>query len=210
MIEGTPGQPYGGTMSEFNTVEDNMRQRRQEATSLLKENQALCTITSFPRLVPTWTCPRGHFRAQGYKEQILTKHLTLPFSYLIDRSFFRPAFGSLYVRATGRRCTLAPVGGGSLENCKGCVWAWWERPGGHCGWVAGSSQAGWRQQHILCHAARTLWGIVSPLIKCSLRPHMCLPTSKGWHWWLSEVTCWRATISAPRALLALNKGWRGH
>ncbi|ELK30655.1 Glutamate--cysteine ligase catalytic subunit [Myotis davidii] len=49
MIEGTPGQPYGGTMSEFNTVEDNMRQRRKEATSLLKENQALCTITSFPR-----------------------------------------------------------------------------------------------------------------------------------------------------------------
>ncbi|KAF6113891.1 glutamate-cysteine ligase catalytic subunit [Phyllostomus discolor] len=48
MIEGTPGQPYGGTMSEFNTVEDNMRKRRQEATSLLKENQALCTITSFP------------------------------------------------------------------------------------------------------------------------------------------------------------------
>ncbi|XP_021103266.1 glutamate--cysteine ligase catalytic subunit isoform X2 [Heterocephalus glaber] len=48
MIEGTPGQPYGGTMSEFNTVEDNMRKRRQEATSVLEENQALCTITSFP------------------------------------------------------------------------------------------------------------------------------------------------------------------
>ncbi|XP_071469409.1 glutamate--cysteine ligase catalytic subunit isoform X2 [Marmota flaviventris] len=50
MIEGTPGQPYGGTMSEFNTVEDNMRKRRKEATSVLEENQALCTITSFPRL----------------------------------------------------------------------------------------------------------------------------------------------------------------
>ncbi|EPY83014.1 Glutamate--cysteine ligase catalytic subunit isoform 2-like protein [Camelus ferus] len=48
MIEGTPGQPYGGTMSEFNTVEDNMRKRRQEATSLLGDNQAVCTITSFP------------------------------------------------------------------------------------------------------------------------------------------------------------------
>uniref|UniRef100_A0A8C9DDY2 Glutamate--cysteine ligase n=1 Tax=Prolemur simus TaxID=1328070 RepID=A0A8C9DDY2_PROSS len=48
MIEGTPGQPYGGTMSEFNTVEANMRKRRKEATSLLEENQALCTITSFP------------------------------------------------------------------------------------------------------------------------------------------------------------------
>lgn len=132
MIEGTPGQPYGGTMSEFNTVEDNMRQRRKEATSLLKENQALCTITSFPRLVPTWTCPRGQFGAQGYKEQIMTKHLTLKVLIL-----YRPvilhstAFGCLYVRATGRCCTPAPVGGDGLEPCgKGCVWAWWERPGG--------------------------------------------------------------------------------
>ncbi|MGH0178517.1 UNVERIFIED_CONTAM: hypothetical protein FKN15_077647, partial [Acipenser sinensis] len=49
MIEGTPGQPYGGTMSEFNTVEDNMGKRRREASSLLKENQTLCTITAFPR-----------------------------------------------------------------------------------------------------------------------------------------------------------------
>lgn len=57
MIEGTPGQPYGGTMSEFNTVEDNMRKRRKEATSLLEENQAVCTITSFPRLAPVLTCP---------------------------------------------------------------------------------------------------------------------------------------------------------
>lgn len=49
MIEGTPGQPYGGTMSEFNTVQDNMRKRRQEAASVLKENEAVCTVTSFPR-----------------------------------------------------------------------------------------------------------------------------------------------------------------
>lgn len=52
MIEGTPGQPYGGTMSEFNTVEANMRKRRKEATSVLGERQALCTITSFPRSAP--------------------------------------------------------------------------------------------------------------------------------------------------------------
>lgn len=50
MIEGTPGQPYGGTMSEFNTVQDNMRKRRQEAASVLKKNEAVCTVTSFPRL----------------------------------------------------------------------------------------------------------------------------------------------------------------
>lgn len=50
MIEGTPGQPYGGTMSEFNTVQDNMRKRRLEAASVLAENEAVCTVTSFPRL----------------------------------------------------------------------------------------------------------------------------------------------------------------
>lgn len=62
MIEGTPGQPYGGTMSEFNTVEDNMRKRRKEATSVLGEHQALCTITSFPRLVPTSACSSRNIR----------------------------------------------------------------------------------------------------------------------------------------------------
>lgn len=50
-------------MSEFNTVEDNMRKRRKEATSLLRENQALCTITSFPRLVPASTRTAGVRRA---------------------------------------------------------------------------------------------------------------------------------------------------
>uniref|UniRef100_A0A1A8CB82 Glutamate--cysteine ligase n=1 Tax=Nothobranchius kadleci TaxID=1051664 RepID=A0A1A8CB82_NOTKA len=58
MIEGTPGQPYGGTMSEFNTVEGNMRKRRLEASSVLSQNQTLCTITSFPRLgCPGFTKP---------------------------------------------------------------------------------------------------------------------------------------------------------
>jgi len=49
MIEGTPGQPYGGTMAEFNTVEPNMVKRRREASALLQEHQTLCTITAFPR-----------------------------------------------------------------------------------------------------------------------------------------------------------------
>ncbi|XP_041043314.1 glutamate--cysteine ligase catalytic subunit isoform X2 [Carcharodon carcharias] len=48
MIEGTPGQPYGGTMADFNTVEANMKLRRQEVFSLLKVNETICTITAFP------------------------------------------------------------------------------------------------------------------------------------------------------------------
>uniref|UniRef100_A0A8C2FPK8 Glutamate--cysteine ligase n=1 Tax=Cyprinus carpio TaxID=7962 RepID=A0A8C2FPK8_CYPCA len=58
MIEGTPGQPYGGTMSEFNTVEDNMGKRRREAASVLNKNETLLTVTSFPRLgCPGFTQP---------------------------------------------------------------------------------------------------------------------------------------------------------
>ncbi|KAF7271477.1 glutamate--cysteine ligase [Rhynchophorus ferrugineus] len=50
MIEGTPGKPYGGTLAHFNVVESNMRMRRQEASELLRENECLMTLTSFPRL----------------------------------------------------------------------------------------------------------------------------------------------------------------
>nr|XP_031544503.1 glutamate--cysteine ligase catalytic subunit isoform X2 [Vicugna pacos] len=83
MIEGTPGQPYGGTMSEFNTVEDNMRKRRQEATSLLGDNQAVCTITSFPRLgCPGFTLPEfrprpvegGASKSLFFPDEAINKH----------------------------------------------------------------------------------------------------------------------------------------
>ncbi|XP_034364846.1 glutamate--cysteine ligase catalytic subunit [Arvicanthis niloticus] len=83
MIEGTPGQPYGGTMSEFNTVEDNMRKRRKEATSVLGEHQALCTITSFPRLgCPGFTLPEyrpnpeegGASKSLFFPDEAINKH----------------------------------------------------------------------------------------------------------------------------------------
>ncbi|XP_030747860.1 glutamate--cysteine ligase catalytic subunit [Sitophilus oryzae] len=58
MIEGTPGKPYGGTLAHFNVVESNMRNRREEASELLKENECLMTLTSFPRLgCPNFTVP---------------------------------------------------------------------------------------------------------------------------------------------------------
>ncbi|XP_067150277.1 glutamate--cysteine ligase catalytic subunit isoform X4 [Apteryx mantelli] len=83
MIEGTPGQPYGGTMSEFNTVQDNMRKRRQEAASVLKENEAVCTVTSFPRLgCPGFTLPKceptavegGASKSLFFPDEAINKH----------------------------------------------------------------------------------------------------------------------------------------
>lgn len=49
MLEGTPGKPYGGLLAHFNIVEANMKHRREEASQQLKPEEALLTITSFPR-----------------------------------------------------------------------------------------------------------------------------------------------------------------
>uniref|UniRef100_A0A3P9AF18 Glutamate--cysteine ligase n=1 Tax=Esox lucius TaxID=8010 RepID=A0A3P9AF18_ESOLU len=83
MIEGTPGQPYGGTMSEFNTVEDNMGKRRREASSVLNENETLATITSFPRLgCPGFTRPeynptpveKGVSKSLFFPDEAINRH----------------------------------------------------------------------------------------------------------------------------------------
>lgn len=58
MIEGTPGHPYGGLLAHFNVVEANMRYRRQEVGELLPPNEAVMSITNFPRLgCPSFTYP---------------------------------------------------------------------------------------------------------------------------------------------------------
>ncbi|GJQ86461.1 hypothetical protein Trydic_g10368 [Trypoxylus dichotomus] len=50
MIEGTPGKPYGGLMAHFNIVEANMKYRREEVKKYLNHDEAILTLTSFPRL----------------------------------------------------------------------------------------------------------------------------------------------------------------
>ena len=35
MIEGTPGQPYGGLLAHFNIVEANMKYRREEVYAVM-------------------------------------------------------------------------------------------------------------------------------------------------------------------------------
>lgn len=50
MIEGTPGQPYGGLLAHFNVVEANMRYRRQEVSALLDPDEVIISLTNFPRL----------------------------------------------------------------------------------------------------------------------------------------------------------------
>lgn len=59
MIEGTPGQPFGGCLTQFNRVEDSMRTRREEVMAMLNANNevAVC-FAAFPRIgCPGFTEP---------------------------------------------------------------------------------------------------------------------------------------------------------
>jgi len=51
MMESSPGMPYGGNIDHFNTVEANMKMRRQELLSLLSPvNESVVTMSTYPRL----------------------------------------------------------------------------------------------------------------------------------------------------------------
>ncbi|CAG8597076.1 10153_t:CDS:10 [Diversispora eburnea] len=50
MLEGTPGKPYGSSLSDLIQVEPNMKLRREIAEKHLEQNEVLITLTSFPRL----------------------------------------------------------------------------------------------------------------------------------------------------------------
>ncbi|TPX70410.1 glutamate---cysteine ligase [Spizellomyces sp. 'palustris'] len=50
MLEGTPGLPYGYTLDDLLGVENNMVRRRILASSMLRPNEAVLTMTNFPRL----------------------------------------------------------------------------------------------------------------------------------------------------------------
>ncbi|CRK99012.1 CLUMA_CG011962, isoform A [Clunio marinus] len=50
MVEGTPGKPYGGLLAHFNVVESSMKYRREEVAKLLNSNEAVMSLTNFPRL----------------------------------------------------------------------------------------------------------------------------------------------------------------
>lgn len=59
MVEGTPGQPFGGCMRHFNMIEANMKLRREEIQKNLTEpGETVQSIVAFPRLgCPNFTFP---------------------------------------------------------------------------------------------------------------------------------------------------------
>jgi hypothetical protein len=61
MVEGTPGLPYGGDglmISSLCEIEESMKYRREQVQNTLGPDEAVLTITSFPRLgCPNFTNP---------------------------------------------------------------------------------------------------------------------------------------------------------
>lgn len=99
MIEGTPGQPYGGLLAHFNVVEANMRYRRQEVSELLHSDEAVMSITNFPRLgAPNFTWPI--YKPQPNNEEGAARSLYFP-----DEAIFpgHPRFKTLTRNIRQRR-----------------------------------------------------------------------------------------------------------
>ncbi|KAI8926839.1 glutamate-cysteine ligase-domain-containing protein [Entophlyctis helioformis] len=87
MLEGTPGGPYGATIEDMLTVEDNMRKRRALGNSFLGENQYIFTLTNFPRLgaVDEFLVPHvdptplhGASMSLFVPDEAITKHARFP------------------------------------------------------------------------------------------------------------------------------------
>ncbi|GAA5974921.1 hypothetical protein JCM5350_004505 [Sporobolomyces pararoseus] len=85
MLESTPGQPYGSTLSDLLLVEGNMRFRRKLAQSRMKPNEVPITLTSFPRLGAPgiFTDPYhppggGVARSLFLPDQVINQHVRFP------------------------------------------------------------------------------------------------------------------------------------
>ncbi|XP_003723283.1 glutamate--cysteine ligase catalytic subunit [Strongylocentrotus purpuratus] len=78
MVEGVPGKPYGGLMAHFNTVEANMKLRRQQVLSLLdvEQGETCLSMTVFPRLgCPDFSVPKY---TPNPTDEGVTKSIFLP------------------------------------------------------------------------------------------------------------------------------------
>ncbi|CAG8725146.1 15965_t:CDS:2, partial [Acaulospora morrowiae] len=85
MIEGTPGTPYGGSLKELLKVESNMKLRRETAEKCLKPNEAIITLTSYPRLGVKGQFLEPHYEPRGpvskslfVPDEIINAHIRFP------------------------------------------------------------------------------------------------------------------------------------
>lgn len=102
MIEGTPGQPFGGLLAHLNLIEANMKYRRQEVSELLHPDEAVMSLTNFPRFgAADFTWPMYKPRADG-----ISCSRYLPDEIISDH----PRFRTITKNIRERR--------GELPNCR--------------------------------------------------------------------------------------------
>ncbi|ORX59349.1 GCS-domain-containing protein [Piromyces finnis] len=102
MIEGTPNQPYGATIYDLITVENNMKERRRLIREKLNDNEIITSMTTFPTL--------------GAKDFIYPPHLPTPTSgssqslYIPDEAITSHArFPTLTANIRKRRGTKVAI-----------------------------------------------------------------------------------------------------
>jgi glutamate--cysteine ligase catalytic subunit len=86
MLEGTPKVPYGSHLRDLMNVEENIIQRRNWVQTFLKTDEALLTITNFPRLGCddfTWPMTKvdslfGPSRSLFLPSEVINSHARFP------------------------------------------------------------------------------------------------------------------------------------
>lgn len=84
MIEGTPGEPYGCTLRDLSTVEDNMKRRRRLAEAAMLPGELPMTLVNYPRLgcpheLETDHAPQGlACQSMFVPDEIINPHARFP------------------------------------------------------------------------------------------------------------------------------------
>ncbi|ORX77978.1 GCS-domain-containing protein [Anaeromyces robustus] len=86
MIEGTPNQPYGSTIYDLLTVENNMKNRRKLIREKLNKDEIVTSLTTFPTLgakdfiYPPYlpTADSGSSQSLYIPEEAITSHARFP------------------------------------------------------------------------------------------------------------------------------------
>ncbi|KAJ1829390.1 glutamate--cysteine ligase [Coemansia sp. RSA 2599] len=104
MIEGTPGQPYKSTVAELTNVEENMKRRRDIVSGMLKSNEMVLSVGSYPEL------GSGDFLEPPHKANgQFSRSLFLPDEVINPHPRFRTLAGNIRERRGSKVAINMPV-----------------------------------------------------------------------------------------------------
>ncbi|KAJ2787681.1 glutamate--cysteine ligase [Coemansia interrupta] len=104
MIEGTPGQPYNSTVAELTNVEANMKKRRDIVTRLMRDNETILAVGSYPEL------GSGDFLEPPHKANgEFSRSLFLPDEVINPHPRFRTLAGNIRERRGSKVTINMPI-----------------------------------------------------------------------------------------------------